>query len=108
MIYEQSQDEVLDWEWEFSGMLEDGETVASFTVTAESGLTVSSSVGGTFASTYEVTSPDTDEQGGLIAWWVAGGTNGCDYPVTIHAVTSVARQIDHVDTYRIRKNPIRA
>ncbi|WP_280186033.1 MULTISPECIES: hypothetical protein [Nocardia] len=57
--------------------LEDGETIASFTATAEAGLTLEWS--------------DLVDEGGSVLVWLSGGTAGTDYEVKCHIITTSSR-----------------
>jgi hypothetical protein len=69
---------VLDYQWDWSAWLPDDDTIASATVTAESGLTVDSS------SNADAT----------VTAWLSGGTVGSDYNVTCRIVTADGRTDD--------------
>jgi hypothetical protein len=70
-------DAVLDYEWDWSAWL-GADTIASHTVTADSGLTVDSSAKTATAVTV----------------WLSGGTVGASYNVTCHIVTAAGREDD--------------
>lgn len=57
--------------------LEDDETIASFTATADAGLTLESS--------------DLVDEGGSVLVWLSGGTAGTDYEVKCHITTTTSR-----------------
>ena len=71
-----------------SDWLEAGETIASHTITADSGLTVDSS-GETDAAT-------------SVTAWLSGGTAGRDYKVVCQIVTSEDRTDERTLTVKVR------
>ena len=78
---------VLDYQWDWSAWLPDDDTIASATVTAESGLTVDSS------SNADAT----------VTAWLSGGTVGESYDVTCRVVTADGRTDDRTITLLIRQ-----
>lgn len=66
--------------------LEQGETIASFTVTSPDGLTVSNAT----------------ESGGTVTYRVSGGTLNSDQHVNVHVTSSSGREDDRTDTFMIR------
>jgi hypothetical protein len=71
-------DAVLDYAVDWSGWVEVGETINSYTVTVTSGLTLVSD----------------SEAGGVVTAWLSGGTVGSAYTVTVHIITSAGREDD--------------
>ena len=69
---------VLDYKVDWSGWLQPGETVTSYTVTATDGVTVVS----------------TAEADGVVTIWLSGGTLNATVRVTCHVVTSAGRVDD--------------
>lgn len=78
-------DSVLDWAWDFDDWLEDTDSLASKTVTAELGITVDSS----------------SIIGDQVVVWLSGGTAGTSYDVTVRAVTSDGRTVDRTVTFEV-------
>lgn len=76
---------VLDYAIDWSGWLAEGETVSSFPVTVDTGLTVAQ--------------PAT-HSAGVVTVWLSGGTAGKTYTVTSHVVTNQGREDDR--SIRIR------
>lgn len=74
-------DGVLDYAWDWSDWLAQGETITAHTVTIvglDSALHIES---------------DT-QVGGVITVWLSGGTDYIGYAVTCHVATSAGRQDD--------------
>lgn len=83
--YTKDPDAVLDYSWDWSQWLEDGETIASYEVTVPSGLTLD----------------DSDQQDGIVTAWLSGGTAGSGYAVVCHVVTSIGREDDRSISIRV-------
>jgi len=66
---------VLDFNWDWSVWLGEGETITDKTVTPDVGLTVNSS----------------SINGGIVAAWLAGGEIGTSYSVACTITTSAGR-----------------
>lgn len=84
---------VLDYYWDWKALtnnsgpsdwLEAGETISTYTVTAETGLTVDSD---------ELINADT-----TVKAWFSGGTAGQSYKVVCHIVTTADREDDRTMT----------
>lgn len=84
-IFTKTPDEVLDYDFDWkplsngkpgaeSDWLAEGEGIDSFTVTAESGLTVDG----------------YSENSGIVKGWFSGGSDGTDYIATCKIVTDAA------------------
>lgn len=71
MIFQKDPDATLDYTFDWSNWLEDGEAIASRNVTVENGITLDSS---DFASPH-------------ITVWLSGGTAGETYDVTCEITT---------------------
>lgn len=69
-------DYVIDW----TSWLATGETITAFTVTVPTGLTQAT--------------PAPSSTGTVVTVWLAGGTAGQRYTVTVHVTTSAGRQDD--------------
>lgn len=87
---------VLDWRFDWNALangygdsnwLVSGETITSYTITADSGITVDSD---------ELVSDDT-----AIVVWLSGGTVGTSYDVVCHIVTSAGREDDRTITIKV-------
>ena len=66
---------VLDWMFDWTGWLASGETIATHTITADTGITVDSST----------------EDDGKVTVWLLGGTAGINYKVACLITTSAGR-----------------
>lgn len=71
---------VLDYRWDWSAWLAEGETITAATVTASAGLTVDSSA--------------ISGDGSAVTAWISGGTATREYEITNHITTSAGRQDD--------------
>lgn len=67
--------EKLDYAFDFSATLEDGETITAQTVTTQTGLTVS----------------DISQAAGVVKFWLEGGVSGTYYLVDCTVTTSAGR-----------------
>jgi len=76
--YVKDPDAVLDYVFNWSSWLQDGDTIDTYTVDADAGLTVDSDSNTTTAVTA----------------WLSGGTAGQSYGVTCHVVTAGGRKDD--------------
>lgn len=80
-------DDKLDYAIDFTGFLDQGETIVTFTVTPDDpALTVS----------------QVSEAAGVVTYWAAGGTDGSTVKVVCHIVTSTGREKDVADRFYIR------
>lgn len=66
---------VLDFNWDWSAWLGEGETITDKTVTPDAGLTVDSS----------------STAGKVVVAWISGGTSGATYVVACTITTSAGR-----------------
>ena len=83
-LYKKDPDAVLDFAFDWSSWLAESETINTYTVTVESGLT-----------------KDSDSQAnGKVTVWLSGGTAGNWYSVACRIVTSAGRTDER--TMRIR------
>lgn len=87
-IYTKDPDAKLDYAFDWSDWLASGETISSQTVTA---------------SPTTMTVSGTAQAGGTVTYWLTGGTDGVNYRVTCHIVTSVSREDDRTDTIMVRE-----
>lgn len=98
-LFIKDPDAVLDYYWDWAATtnnssdngdwLESGETISTYTVTADTGLTKDSD---------EKTNSDT-----TIKAWFSGGTVGTEYDVVCHIVTSAGREDDRTITIRVEE-----
>lgn len=86
---------VLDFGWDFSAWLDDGETITAATVTVPAGLTKNAD--GIIAS------PKTSAAAAGVMVWLSGGTVGERYAVVCHITTSAGRQDDRTIMVTIRE-----
>jgi hypothetical protein len=80
---------VLDFAFDWTEWLADGETITAFTVTAATGVTVQSST----------------RTGGVVTAWLSGGVLPATprlYPVTCHITTNEGRQDDRTIRVDVR------
>lgn len=78
MTFEKDPDAVLDYQFDWSDWLPDGDTIDSYTVTEEDGITVDSDSATSTAVTV----------------WLSGGAAGENYNVVCHIVTTAGREDD--------------
>jgi hypothetical protein len=67
---------VLDYQMDWSGWLAAGETISGADVSAESGITVNPA------------GKTTSTSGGVVTFWLGGGTAGVTYNVTVTVTTN--------------------
>ena len=77
----------LDYAWDWTAWLTDGETITSHTITVTTG---------------DVTVESSSVIGGAVVAWVTGGTVPTDAKVTCHITTSAGRQDDRTRTLMVR------
>lgn len=70
-----------------SAWLEEGETIASRTVTGQDGITVD----------------QVNDDAGVVSYRIAGGKAGFDYLVTCRVTTSTGRVDERTARYRVRE-----
>lgn len=87
-LWRKDPDARLDWafDWASDGWLDDGETISSYTVTAEAGITVDSD----------------NEAAGIVTVWLSGGTVGVSYDVACRITTSDGRVDERTITIRVQ------
>ena len=73
-------DAVLDYKFDWSDWLDDGEAILSHSITETTGITIDSD---------SMTDASTS-----VTVWLSGGESGASYSVTCHVVTSDGRQDD--------------
>lgn len=78
---------VLDWRWDWSQWLDDGETITDSSMIVSAGLVLDS-------SSYSPTSATA---------WVSGGTQGTSYSVTNHIETSAGRIDERTRILRVEQ-----
>lgn len=86
-IFTKDPDAVLDYTFAWANWLADGETISSFELDVETGITEDSSEN------------DSDD----VTVWLSGGTVGENYNVTCHVVTSAGREDDRTMTIKVRE-----
>jgi hypothetical protein len=67
---------VLDYQMDWSNWLASGETISSADVTADAGITVNPN------------GKSTGTSGGVVTFWLGGGTAGMSYIVTVTVTTN--------------------
>ena len=65
----------LDWGFDWSDWLASGETIVSYVITADTGITVE----------------DDAESAGIVTVWLSGGTAGLSYKCACKITTSAGR-----------------
>ena len=80
-------DEYLDYVFDWSSWLQDGETIDSYVVTPETGITVDSK----------------SESEGKVTVWLSGGTPGANYMVGCRITTSVGRIAERSMLIKVRQ-----
>ena len=88
--FDKDPDAILDYEFDWSKELRDGDTLAEATVTASAGLTVATDPPVTWTTT-------------AVTYWLSGGVVGQSYPVTCHIVTTAGREDDRTVTVTVRE-----
>jgi len=79
---------MLDFKFNWAyGYLEDGETITSYSIIADGGITVDSS----------------SKSGNKVIVWLSGGRVGHNYNVTCRAITSFGRTDDKTMQIRVRQ-----
>ena len=74
-VFTKDSDAVLDYAFDWSDWLATGETIASYVVTPDTGIT-----------------KDSDSQAdGVVTVWLSGGTAGINYKVACKITTSAGR-----------------
>jgi hypothetical protein len=68
-------DAILDFEFDWADWLQSGETIASYTITVESGIVNESDA----------------ESSGMVTVWLSGGTDGMNYIIACEIVSSDSR-----------------
>lgn len=97
-IFLKDPDAVLDYKFDWAALtnssgdsdwLESGETISTYTITAETGITVDSD-----------SKTDTDTS---VTVWLSGGTAGADYEVACEIVTSSSRTDERTIKIQVRE-----
>lgn len=83
--YTKDPDATLDYVINWGTWLTTGETITTYTVTTDPGITLAS----------------TSRAGALITMWLTGGTNRAAYTITCHITTSTGRQDDRSITINV-------
>jgi hypothetical protein len=81
-------DAVVDYKFDWSAWLAEGESIVTRSVTASTGLTVDSS--------------SITDTGTSVTVWLSGGSAGSDYTVACKIVTSAARTDERTMTIQCR------
>lgn len=85
-IFVKDPDDELDYKFDWSNWLATGETISSYTITTETGLT-----------------KDSDsESSGVVTVWLSGGTAGNDYDVACKITSSAGRVKERTMTFRVK------
>ena len=77
---------VLDYVFDWSDWLQDGETISSLVVTVGAGITKDSN----------------SESAGIVTIWLSGGTHGSDYLVACKITTNLERTDERTMNIRCR------
>lgn len=77
-LFNKDPDAVLDFAFDWTAWLSDGETISSHVIVEQTGITVDSD----------------SESNGVVTVWLSGGTEGETYSLTCSITTSQARQDD--------------
>jgi hypothetical protein len=83
--FKQDPDAVLDYDVDWGEWLAEGDSLDDVTVTSD--LDVDASV----------------VAGRYVRLWISGGSEGEDYPVTVHVVTEAGREDDRTILIRMRQ-----
>lgn len=75
--FQKHPDAVLDYKWDWSDWLVDGDTISTHTITADAGITVDSS--------------STTDAATSVTVWLSSGDDGANYAVTCKIVTAAGR-----------------
>ena len=78
VAYSKHPTEILDYELDWSDWLSEGETITSYTVTADTGITKEAD----------------SKTGNIVTIWLSGGTAGERYVVTCTIVTNMLVKTD--------------
>jgi len=78
-------DAVLDYAFDWSSWLQSGETISSYSITVDSGLTKESD----------------NESDGVVTVWLSGGTAGSEYTVSCKITTSMSRTDERSMTIKV-------
>lgn len=89
ITFRKDPDAVLDYKFDWSTWLPTGDTIATATVTASTGLTVDSS--------------SITDSGASVTAWLSGGTVGAIYTLTCRIVTDQGRTEDRAISIRIEQ-----
>lgn len=87
MIHTHDPQATLDYAFDWTAWLREGETLMSATVTVPDGITKTT---------------ETATSTGLVTYWLQGGTHGSSYKVTCHVVTNQGREDERSDIIEVR------
>ena len=85
LVLPKDPDSTLDFRWGFEDWLVGGDTIDSFTVHPDPGITEAASV----------------DDGTGVTVWLSGGTNGTTYNVTVRVVTVGGRTVDRSVGFKV-------
>ena len=77
-VFEKDPNARLDYQWDWSDWLADGETIASAVITVPDDITLD----------------QQDDADTTVTAWLEGGEDGVGYKVTCHITTSAGREDD--------------
>ena len=83
--YTKDADANLDFTFDWSDWLATGETISTFTITEDTGIT----------------SGTESQSGGIVTYWLSGGTVGTNYKVACKIVTSAGRTDERSVTVKV-------
>jgi hypothetical protein len=86
-IFYKDPDAVLDYGFDWSSWLDVGETISSYTIDEDTGITVDSD----------------SESAGVITVWLSGGTAGETYAVRCEIVTSDSRTDERTMIIKVKE-----
>ena len=84
-VFLKDPDAILDYAFDWSAWLQDGESISTYTITAEDGITVDS----------------YSQADGVVTVWLSGGTVGTNYDVACKIVTSYNRTDERTMTITV-------
>lgn len=86
-VFDKDPNAVLDYQWDWSDWLDEGETITVAVITVPAGLTLDSQV----------------DTGATVTAWLSGGTAGDGYRIICHIETSEGREDDRSIYLRCRE-----
>jgi len=85
-LFTKDPDAVLDYAFDWSSWLATGETITSYTITEDTGITVDSD-------------SNTDD---TVTVWLSGGIANVRYKIVCHIVTSAGRENDRTFVIHVK------